>query len=319
MAKLGISTGTNPNDGSGDSLLAGAVKINSNFNEVYAAIGNGSTVSTPVTSITAGDNIIVSGSTGSVTITGIGTADIDTDRINVSGVVTASSFSGSGVNLTNLPSSALVGTLPAVSGANLTGIATFIDAGANITVTTGPTGVTTIAGSATTSNVSSNTLVVTGVSTLGVTSTTNLTSQQLNVSGISTLTGNVFVGSGSSVTAESFYGDGSELADGKWTLGANGTSDYTFTGIGLTQTTNDPILYLARGRVYEFVNSMGAHPFEIRQSAGGSAYNSGVTNNAVSNGTLRFEIPFDAPNTLYYQCTSHAGMGSTIVVYPNTI
>ncbi len=169
MAKLGISTGTNPNDGSGDSLLAGAVKINSNFNEVYAAIGNGSTVSTPVTSITAGDNIIVSGSTGSVTITGIGTADIDTDRINVSGVVTASSFSGSGVNLTNLPSSALVGTLPAVSGANLTGIATFIDAGANITVTTGPTGVTTIAsssGSATTSNVSSSTLVVTGVSTL---------------------------------------------------------------------------------------------------------------------------------------------------------
>ena len=51
----------------------------------------------------AGDNITVSGSTGSVTITGIGTADIDTDRINVSGVVTASSFSGSGVNLTNLP------------------------------------------------------------------------------------------------------------------------------------------------------------------------------------------------------------------------
>ena len=96
MAKQGISTGTTPNDGSGDSLLDGAVKINSNFDEVYA-IGNGSTVSTPVTSITAGDNITVTGSTGSVTITGIGTADIDTDRINVSGVVTANSFSGSGV------------------------------------------------------------------------------------------------------------------------------------------------------------------------------------------------------------------------------
>ena len=52
MAKQGISTGTTPNDGSGDSLLDGAVKINSNFDEVYAAIGNGSTVSTPVTSIT---------------------------------------------------------------------------------------------------------------------------------------------------------------------------------------------------------------------------------------------------------------------------
>ena len=121
------------------------------------------------------------------------------------------------------------------------------------------------------------------------------------------------------VVGTAFTGDGSHLVDGKWTLGANGSSDYTFTGIGFTQTTNDPILYLARGRVYEFVNTMGAHPFEIRESAGGSAFDRGVTNNAVSNGTLRFEIPFDAPNTLYYQCTSHSGMGNTISVYPDTI
>jgi len=100
---------------------------------------------------------------------------------------------------------------------------------------------------------------------------------------------------------------------------ANGSSDYTFTGIGFTVTTNDPILYLARGQAYEFVNGMGAHPFQIRVSNGGSAYNTGVTNNGTSNGTVRFEIPMDAPNTLYYQCTSHAGMGNTISVYPNTI
>ena len=120
-------------------------------------------------------------------------------------------------------------------------------------------------------------------------------------------------------TATSFVGDISTATAGKWTLGANGTSDYTFTGIGFTQTTNDPVLYLARGRVYEFVNGMGAHPFEIRVSAGGAAYNAGVTNNGASNGTIKFEIPMDAPNTLYYQCTSHAGMGNTISVYPNTI
>jgi hypothetical protein len=42
MSKLGISTGTTPNDGTGDSLLAGAIKINSNFNEIYSTIGNGS-------------------------------------------------------------------------------------------------------------------------------------------------------------------------------------------------------------------------------------------------------------------------------------
>jgi hypothetical protein len=76
---------------------------------------------------------------------------------------------------------------------------------------------------------------------------------------------------------------------------------------------------LTRGEVYEFVNnSGGAHPFQIRLSNGGSAYNNGVTNNGAASGTIRFEVPFDAPNTLYYQCTSHSGMGATIYVTPRT-
>jgi len=117
-----------------------------------------------------------------------------------------------------------------------------------------------------------------------------------------------------------FYGDASYTASGRWTLGADGNSNYTFTGIGFTQTTNDPVLYLARGRVYEFVNnSGGSHPFQIRVSNGGAAYSDGVTNNGGASGVIRFEIPFSAPNTLYYQCTSHSGMGNTISVYPNTI
>ena len=44
MAKQGISTGTNPNDGTGDSLLGGALKINSNFTEIYDALGDGSKI-----------------------------------------------------------------------------------------------------------------------------------------------------------------------------------------------------------------------------------------------------------------------------------
>lgn len=43
MAKLGISTGTVPNDNTGDSLINGAIKINSNFNEIYSYLGAGST------------------------------------------------------------------------------------------------------------------------------------------------------------------------------------------------------------------------------------------------------------------------------------
>ena len=157
---------------------------------------------------------------------------------------------------------------------------------------------------------------------VGLTISGTTFTNQLNVSGISTL-GTVQISSGI-VTATSgivtYYGDTSNAADGRWTLGASGTNDYTFTGIGFTQTTNDPVLYLARGRVYEFVNnSGGGHPFEIRTSNGGSAYSNGVTNNAAASGIIRFEIPFNAPNTLYYQCTNHSGMGNTISVYPSTI
>ena len=44
MAKLTIARGTNPNDGTGDNLRDGANKINLNFDEIYTAIGDGTTV-----------------------------------------------------------------------------------------------------------------------------------------------------------------------------------------------------------------------------------------------------------------------------------
>jgi len=152
--------------------------------------------------------------------------------------------------------------------------------------------------------------------------TTNPTSR-LTVVGSGTSTSQLFVTGVSTVgvvTGATYFGDASRIVSGKWTLGASGSSDYTFTGIGFTEPTNDPALYLARGAVYEFVNNMGAHPFRIQSTPNGSTgtqYNNGVTNNDVSNGTLRFEIPFNAPNTLYYQCTAHAGMGGIITIYPS--
>jgi hypothetical protein len=126
------------------------------------------------------------------------------------------------------------------------------------------------------------------------------------------------------LTATSFSGDGSTLTGVEsyptWTLGDNASTDYTFTGIGFTVTTNDPVLYLARGQKYAFNNqSGGSHPFEIRVSDGGTAYNHGVTNNGAATGTIVFEVPFNAPSTLYYQCTSHSGMGNTIRIYPDLI
>jgi len=98
-----------------------------------------------------------------------------------------------------------------------------------------------------------------------------------------------------------------------WTIGANGTSDYTFSGPGFPTTTNDPVLYLYRGHKYYFINnSGGGHPFEIRVSNGGAAYNTGTSNNNASTGVIEFTVPMSAPATLYYQCSAHSNMGNVI-------
>jgi hypothetical protein len=104
----------------------------------------------------------------------------------------------------------------------------------------------------------------------------------------------------------------------EWVLGANGTNHYTFSGPGLTGAENDPDIYLIRGQKYRFYNNSGGHPFRIQSTPNGSAgtaYNDGITNNNAGNGTyLLFDVQFDAPTKLYYQCTSHPNMGGPIYI-----
>ena len=108
----------------------------------------------------------------------------------------------------------------------------------------------------------------------------------------------------------------------EWTLGADGTSNYTFTGPGLTGAENDPPLYLTRGQQYKFYNNSGGHPFRIQSTPNGSTgtqYNDGIPTNDVGTGsTLTWDVQFDAPNKLYYQCTSHPNMGGPIYIIPRT-
>ena len=98
-------------------------------------------------------------------------------------------------------------------------------------------------------------------------------------------------------------------------VGNDGASDYTFADSGnhwFPTTENDPVLYLRRGETYVFDVNASGHPFEIRVSNGGSAYNTGVTNNGTQVGLVTFKVPMSAPATLYYQCTAHSVMGNTI-------
>ncbi|RPF77168.1 MAG: hypothetical protein CBE14_001385 [Rickettsiales bacterium TMED254] len=90
---------------------------------------------------------------------------------------------------------------------------------------------------------------------------------------------------------------------------ASGSSAYTFSG---AVTGNNPTLNLQKGKTYRFDVNASGHPFQIRVSNGGSAYTNGVENNGAQNGSVYFTVPFDAPDTLVYQCTNHAAMVGTI-------
>jgi hypothetical protein len=249
-----------------------------------------------------------------------------TGDANITGVVTATSFSGDGSALTGITAS----QTPSFTTLNVVGVSTF----AGITTVTGTTlfakqlnvsGVvtaTTFVGAltGTASNVTTNANLTGDVTSTGnatsiaagvivdadVNASAAISLSKLATSG--TLTATTFVGAltgnASSATIATYTSE--------WILGANGSSDYTFTGPGFTGAENDPVLYLVRGQQYKFTNTMGAHPFRIQSAVNGSTgtqYNDGITNNDVSNGTLTWDVQFDAPNLLYYQCTAHSGMG----------
>ena len=98
-----------------------------------------------------------------------------------------------------------------------------------------------------------------------------------------------------------------------YTVTANGSSAYRFAGNGVVSTADNPDLYLIRGQKYRFINnSGGSHPFQIRESSGGTAYSTGVTNNGAASGNIDFAPTFDSPSKLVYQCTSHGGMVGNI-------
>ena len=110
MARLGINTGSTPNDGTGDTLVDGGFKINTNFVELYNLLGDGTNLSPGiVTSIVAGDNITINQQVGEVTITGgITTAEVRANTLNVTGVSTLGSSNGIGTVTIGIGTTALL-------------------------------------------------------------------------------------------------------------------------------------------------------------------------------------------------------------------
>ena len=93
--------------------------------------------------------------------------------------------------------------------------------------------------------------------------------------------------------------------------------NYDFTGDGFPTTSTNPTLYLTRGLTYKLNVNASGHPFNINTqntTGTGSLYNSGVTNNGTTSGSILFTVPMNAPNTLHYNCQYHGGMNGPIYV-----
>ena len=90
MAKQGISTGSAPNDGTGDTLLAGTIKINNNFNEIYDKFGDGTNLVSFVSFASTAGYSTNAGIASTSVAAGIAASVSDNIDINTSGVVTSS-------------------------------------------------------------------------------------------------------------------------------------------------------------------------------------------------------------------------------------
>ena len=88
MAKQGISTGSAPNDGTGDTLLAGTIKINNNFNEIYDKFGDGTNLVSFVSFASTAGYSTNAGIASTSVAAGIAASVSDNIDINRSGVVT---------------------------------------------------------------------------------------------------------------------------------------------------------------------------------------------------------------------------------------
>ncbi len=127
-----------------------------------------------------------------------------------------------------------------------------------------------------------------------------------------TLAATAVTGDGSALTGITITPTNSDIQVA-YTVTANGSSAYRFAGNGVVSTADNPDLYFIRGKKYRFINnSGGSHPFQIRESSGGTAYSTGVTNNGAASGNIDFAPTYDSPAQLVYQCTSHGGMVGNI-------
>ena len=247
MAKLGINTGSSANDGTGDGLRLGGGKVNANFDEIYSAIGDGTTLRIGTGStcaITVGESQVGIGSTIPAHLLdvrgGIGATDI-----SISGIATVVDLRGvTAIDATTTATieAATAGMPNEFEYINVTGmgtianfrsgistITTSVEVGTAVTLAASGinvAGVSTLSGSVTMDSAvvgSAVTITPTGINVAGVSTFAGTATAQGFTSPTVTATTSVLVGSAVTITASgvnaatgivtatSFVGSGSLL------------------------------------------------------------------------------------------------------------
>ena len=138
MAKNVINRGSTPNDGTGDNLRTGALKVNQNFDEIYTAIGDGTNIngtikiaddsSTVVTLSANGETLKVLGGTGITSTVSGNNLTLAVDNTIITGssstTLTNKTINGPDNTITNIGNSSLSNSTITVSdGSNTSPVA----------------------------------------------------------------------------------------------------------------------------------------------------------------------------------------------------
>lgn len=113
-------------------------------------------------------------------------------------------------------------------------------------------------------------------------------------------------------------GVGAPITTTQFTVTNNGTGSYSING------TPSLTLTLSRGVTYTFNINAAGHPFYIQTTGNGynssNVFSSGVslTSGTRSSGVITFQVPQNAPDTLYYQCEFHPAMYGQINIINST-